>query len=99
MVGEKLVGKESKHEEYLNMKFHKDFCKTQAEAEKIALLFNRRLQGESSWQVHFLPCSVYEVKDQDYPKGIAWVLAEPELEGRCVRVDECACARARAIIV
>ena len=64
------------------MGFHKNFARTQAEAEQIAELFNRGLGGPDSWEMHFLPCHVYELHDVDYHQSKAWVLAEPELEGK-----------------
>jgi len=82
--GEHLVAKESKHEDFLTTKFQETFCKTQGEAERLALMFNRRIAGHPlarALSIHFLPCVVYEIKERNYPGGIAWMLAEPELEG------------------
>ena len=51
-VGPRLVAKETKFTQYLGqVDFHLTFCRTQAEAEELARLFNRRLQGGDLWQV------------------------------------------------
>ena len=51
-VGPRLVAKETKFTQYLDqVDFHLTFCRTQAEADERARLFNRRLQGGDPWQV------------------------------------------------
>lgn len=51
-VGPRLVAKETKFTQLLGqVDFHLTFCRTQAEAEELARLFNRRLQGGDPWQV------------------------------------------------
>ena len=62
-------------------------CSTQAQASELAHKFNRRLGVSASGrdlQVHFLPCFVYTVIDNNfkYPGGKAKVLVEPLLEGK-----------------
>ena len=55
------------------------------EAEELAQLFNRRLQGGPSWNVAFLPCWVYSMIDERYAygnRGEVDVLVEHELEGQ-----------------
>ena len=53
-VGNKLIAKESLHEEYQGHEFHKRFCRMQAEAEELAVNFNKRLCGPPEWQVDFV---------------------------------------------
>eukprot|EP00899_Mesostigma_viride_P007668 jgi/Mesvir1/16902/Mv15772-RA.1 len=85
-VGKKLVAKEAKTEEQLGLKFQKDFCRTQSEAAALAKLFNDRVHAsDPSWRVDFLKCQIYRCEDSGYPNGVAWVLAEPELEGKFSR--------------
>eukprot|EP00899_Mesostigma_viride_P028369 jgi/Mesvir1/8717/Mv02647-RA.1 len=82
-VGKKLVAKEAKVNEHLGLKFQKDFCRTQSEAAALARLFNDRVRAtDPSWHLDFLQCHIYQCEDARYPDGVAWVLAEPELEGR-----------------
>jgi len=51
-VGPRLVAKETKFTQLLaQLDFHRTFCRTQAEAEELACLFNRRLQGGADSQV------------------------------------------------
>ena len=53
-VGPRLVAKETKFVQLLaQLDFHRTFCRTQAEAEELACLFNRRLQGRADFQVTF----------------------------------------------
>ncbi|GLC46882.1 hypothetical protein PLESTB_000663900 [Pleodorina starrii] len=84
-VGPRLVAKTSRYTQHLDDKeFHLDFCRTQGEAEELAQLFNRRLAGGPDWQVHFLPCFVYTIRDgMRYSKsGVLDILVEQELEGK-----------------
>jgi hypothetical protein len=81
-VGSRKIAKESLHEEYLNHDFHQRFCRMQAEAESLAIAFNTRLRGPAQWQVHYLQCVMYELKDQRLNKGLSYVLAENELDGK-----------------
>jgi hypothetical protein len=80
-VGRNLIAKETLHEEYLSHDFHKRFCRMQSEAEELAVVFNTRLQGRSEWQIHFLQCVMYQVKDPWYEGGMGWILAESQLDG------------------
>ncbi len=54
----------------------------QAEAQALAVSFNRRVSGPAAWAVSFLDCVVFHVRDSRYPGGSVRVLAEQELEGR-----------------
>ncbi len=78
MVGPRLVAKQTAYEELLDAAdFHTAFCRVQAEAQELATLFNRRVQGPPSWCVGFLDCLVYHVRDRRYPGGSVRVLVEP----------------------
>eukprot|EP00798_Chlamydomonas_sp_ICE-L_P022996 gene22996-30184_t len=83
-VGPSLVAKQTIHNEYMgDGKFHKTFCRTQGEAEQLAVMFNRRLAGGKEWQLHFLPCFLYTVRDPRYGNyGLVDILVEQELEGK-----------------
>eukprot|EP00899_Mesostigma_viride_P010636 jgi/Mesvir1/19574/Mv09878-RA.1 len=82
-VGKKLVAKEARMNEHLGLRFQKDFCRTQSEAAALAKLFNDRVHAsDPAWRIDFLKCHIYRCRDWQYPDGFAWVLAEPELEGR-----------------
>ncbi|GIL85914.1 hypothetical protein Vretimale_8980 [Volvox reticuliferus] len=85
-VGPRLVAKSTRFNEYLQTEeFHRDFCRTQGEAEELAQLFNRRLRGGPEWQLHFLPCFVYTIKDggrYSGRRGVLEILVEEELEGK-----------------
>ena len=81
-VGPALVAKESWHADKLDKSFHKTFSRTQAGAEKFAKVFNSMLRGPDEWQIHFVPCVVYKVKDDNYAAGNSYALVEQHLEGR-----------------
>jgi hypothetical protein len=80
-VGDRLIAKEALHKEFLGHEFHKRFCRNQCEAEAMAEVFNRRLGFQPEWQLHFLQCVMYDVMDERYEDGVAYILAEKELEG------------------
>eukprot|EP00798_Chlamydomonas_sp_ICE-L_P013595 gene13595-19468_t len=84
-VGPKLVAKQTRHQELMHdVEFHRKFCRTQGEAEELAVMFNRRLALGKEWQLHFLACFVYTVRDYRYQlnRGRMDVLVEQELEGK-----------------
>ncbi|GIL64651.1 hypothetical protein Vafri_18557 [Volvox africanus] len=85
-VGPHLVAKSTRFNEHLQTEeFHRDFCRTQGEAEELAKLFNRRLGAGPEWQLHFLPCFVYTIKDggrYSGRRGTLEILVEEELEGK-----------------
>eukprot|EP00798_Chlamydomonas_sp_ICE-L_P022993 gene22993-30181_t len=84
-VGPKLVAKSSIHQEHVyDVEFHRKFCRTQGEAEELAVMFNRRLALGKEWQLHFLACFVYTVRDYRFEQnsGRIDVLVEQELEGK-----------------
>eukprot|EP00798_Chlamydomonas_sp_ICE-L_P022991 gene22991-30179_t len=84
-VGPKLVAKQTRHQELMHdVEFHRKFCRTQGEAEELAVMFNRRLALGKEWQLHFLECFVYTVRDYRYQfnSGLMDVLVEQELEGK-----------------
>jgi len=82
--GLRLVCKEAKDKENFDKgkEFLEPFVRVQADAAALAEQFNRRVRGPRAWNLSFLPVSLYLCSDDDYPKGAAWMLAEPELEGR-----------------
>jgi hypothetical protein len=81
-VGEWLVAKETLFVEQLeHASFHERMAKVQAQAEALAVRFNARVRGDAAWHVRFVECCIYEVLDAGYAGGMAWILAEPELEG------------------
>lgn len=86
-IGEAMVGKESRFitsdgNEDLK-EFHKTFCKTQKLAQKLARVFNKRLQNlpfadeKSMPSIKFLDCCVYMVNDPK--RGRYGLLAEKML--------------------
>ena len=80
-IGLQRVAKWPVHEEYMNLKFPRRFCKMQAKAENLAKAFNARLRPyRPEWQVHFIQCVVYFVVDERYD-GDTYILCEDELEG------------------
>jgi len=89
-IGETLVAKETLYEEQLrDSVFHINMCKVQAEAQELAMRFNRRVSqtfggggAQGEWQVNFADTWIYEVLDDFYEQGRGWILAEPELEGK-----------------
>ncbi len=89
-IGHQLVGKETTFSEGLyDDRFHKYMARSQGKAQAFATLFNSRLQrirpNKPELTVNFAPCCIYEVLDTRYPKGRAWIFAEPLLEGRFVK--------------
>jgi hypothetical protein len=81
-VGEWLVAKETLFVEQLqHASFHERMAKVQAQAEALAARFNERVRGAPAWHVRFVECCIYEVLDASYDGGMAWILAEAELEG------------------
>lgn len=59
------------------------------EAEELAQLFNRRLQGDPACQIRFLPCFVYTICEAggrfthgSARPGVGEILVEEELEGK-----------------
>ena len=77
MVGPSLVAKQTLHKELMyTHNFHVNFCKTQAEAQTLAKLFNRLAHGPPSWAVSFLDCHTYLVRDVNWPGGRVEFIAE-----------------------
>ena len=86
-VGPKMVAKESRFVEDLRsrdlIKFHEVFCKTQAQAQSLAEMFNDRVAGlpgvgPTMPRVEFLDCCVFEVKD--VRQGDVGILVEKMLD-------------------
>ncbi|KXZ55304.1 hypothetical protein GPECTOR_3g439 [Gonium pectorale] len=85
--GPRMVAKSTRFTEHLsNAAFHRTFCRTQAEAEDFAQLFNRRLGRGPEWQVRFLPCFVYALLDRNHRQFE--VLVEEELEGQFTKWND-----------
>ena len=82
--GLRLVCKEAKDKENFNKgkDFLEPFARIQTDAAALADVFNHRVRGPRHWNISFLPVSLYLLVDENYPKEEAWVLAEPELEGK-----------------
>ncbi|EKX50588.1 hypothetical protein GUITHDRAFT_161832 [Guillardia theta CCMP2712] len=84
--GPRLVAKSSIYMELANTlkdilpSFH-----VQSDAHAMSVLFNRRLQGPAAWNIHFIPCFAYELRDDSFKDGVAWVYVEEELEGNFVK--------------
>eukprot|EP00045_Choanoeca_perplexa_P018428 m.291441 g.291441 ORF g.291441 m.291441 type:complete len:683 (+) comp17816_c0_seq6:1669-3717(+) len=90
-VGMPLVAKEACHKEQLaDVKFHHRMAEMQARAHELADRFNDRVkhlvgvEEAAAMTINFAPCVIYEVYDDkyDYHNNIAWIFAEPHLEGR-----------------
>ena len=90
-IGPKLVAKESRFQMdvwksgYADIKeFHKKFCDTQYRAQRLAKIFNKRLEQlpcydpQTMPKISFLDCSVYMVNDED--KGTIGMLVEKQLD-------------------
>ena len=82
--GLRLVCKEAKDVQNweAGLEFHQTFARIQTDAAVLAEKFNRRVRGPNHWQLSFLPVSIYLCADETYPNSEAWVLVEPELEGK-----------------
>eukprot|EP00047_Mylnosiga_fluctuans_P004940 m.237432 g.237432 ORF g.237432 m.237432 type:complete len:488 (-) comp13135_c0_seq1:190-1653(-) len=97
-IGPPLIAKQTLFEEELvNDRFHRRMAKVQSEVEELARLFNGRVQRARAGQdtaaleVHFVQCSIYQVYDAEcyYGNGeFAWILAEPQLEGRFTKWND-----------
>ena len=57
-------------------------ARAQLDAALLAEQFNRRLRGPACWYVSFLPVCIYKCWDINYVDETAWVLVEPELDGK-----------------
>lgn len=85
--GRELVGKETLFKELLrDSKFHREMAKTQATAQRFANIFNGRIKeyypNRQDLLITFADCCIYEVRDDRFPQGVAWILAEPKLDGK-----------------
>ena len=83
--GMRLVAKEAKDTEnwQLGREFHETFARVQRDAAILANEFNRRNPVQrAEFNISFLPTNLYQCYDVNYPKAEAWVLVEPELDGR-----------------
>jgi hypothetical protein len=88
-VFKEMIAKETKHEQRMNdrVDFHKGFAETQDLANYLASQFNEHLRGTPNYsptetpQLHFLSCSVLQLKDSSCPiDGIRGVLVEKMLD-------------------
>lgn len=83
--GLRLVAKEAKDLEnhHQGKKFHETFARIQADAAYLASAFTARLPANRrEWNLSFLPTHVYGCYDGSYQGGKAWILVEPELDGK-----------------
>lgn len=85
--GLRLVAKEAKDTENLALgrAFHETFARVQADAAKLADAFNQScswVYARQEWTVSFLPTNLYHCYDVTYKNYEAWVLVEPELDGK-----------------
>jgi hypothetical protein len=81
----RLVAKEAKDEEnyHRGRKFHEILARIQTDAANLAKIFSSRLPSpRREWTVTFLDTFIYGMYDDDYPHGQAWILVEPELDGK-----------------
>ena len=64
----------------------------QQDAAALAMQFNRQQPNpRPDWNVSYLPTTLYCVKvacDDMYPSGEAWILVEPELEGKYTKWND-----------
>jgi len=86
-VGLRLVAKEAKDVENLlhGRTFHETFVRVQHDAAVLARYFNRSMPpsiARLEWNVSFLLTNLYLCLDATYKDGEAWVLVEPELDGK-----------------
>eukprot|EP00958_Prasinococcus_capsulatus_P014876 scaffold1565_cov215-Prasinococcus_capsulatus_cf.AAC.2 len=68
--------------------FQESYCTRQAHAARYASRFNRAVQGKPSWNVHFVPCWMYEADDPkrySQASGVAKFVGEERLEGRFLK--------------
>eukprot|EP00049_Salpingoeca_infusionum_P010039 m.170205 g.170205 ORF g.170205 m.170205 type:complete len:683 (+) comp14523_c0_seq1:583-2631(+) len=86
-AGYPLVSKETLFvEELENAKFHERIAREHAHGQKLADVFNERVQAlfpdRPELTVNFAPVCIYKVVDWNYDAGVAWILAEPRLDGK-----------------
>lgn len=81
----RLVAKEARDLEnhHRGRKFHETFARIQLDAAKLAEGFTKSLPHlRSDWHVSFVPTTIYGCHDNEYVHGQAWILVEPELDGK-----------------
>jgi len=86
--GLRLVAKEAKDLEnhHQGRKFHETFTRIQSEAADLAQSFTRLLPyARAEWNVNFIPTHICGCYDDSYRHGQAWILVEPELDGKFTR--------------
>ncbi|CAJ1947687.1 unnamed protein product [Cylindrotheca closterium] len=83
--GLRLVAKEAKDMEnhHQGRKFHETFARIQSEAAELAQAFTLLLpHARPEWNVTFIKTHIYGCYDRNYKYGQAWILVEPELDGK-----------------
>jgi hypothetical protein len=83
--GLRLVAKEARDLEnhHRGRKFHETFARIQLDAAKLAEGFTKSLPHvRSDWNVSFIPTTIYGCYDGNYVNDQAWILVEPELDGK-----------------
>ena len=84
-TGLRLVAKEAKDIENHSrgFKFHETFARIQSDAAELAQHFVQSLPSHrADWNLTFLQTYIYTCYDEDYKDSTAWVLVEPELDGK-----------------
>ena len=88
--GIRLVAKEAKDEENLEQgrAWHETFARLQEDARIMAQAYSQmsivKFGHKPEWHVSYLPTNLYQCSDETYVRTNqeAWVLVEPELEGK-----------------
>ncbi|KAL3936397.1 MAG: hypothetical protein SGBAC_008274 [Bacillariaceae sp.] len=83
--GLRLVAKEAKDLEnhHQGRKFHETFARIQTDAGELARSFTRQLPyRRPEWNLNFIKTHIYGCYDDAYKNGQAWILVEPELDGK-----------------
>lgn len=87
--GLRLVAKEAKDVEnhHQGRKWHEKFARTQLIAATLAKAFTKRLPNpyRREWTVTFIKTTIYGCVDLTYENYQAWVLVEPELDGKFLK--------------
>lgn len=88
IIGLRLVAKEAKdvenHEK--GFRFHETFARIQKKSRRLAKSFTASLPSRRmEWNIAFLRTSIYGYYDDDYKNREAWILVEPELDGKFMK--------------
>ncbi|CAJ1947683.1 unnamed protein product [Cylindrotheca closterium] len=89
--GLRLVAKEAKDLEkhHQGRKFHQTFARIQTAVGKVATSFTKRLpHARPESNINFLDTNIYGCYDRSYRRGQAWILVEPELDGKFTKWND-----------